>query len=265
MNDIEICVCKNSNSLKYIYGNSSSEKTRITKITIIDDNDYDVLFHEGLFNTSDDKNTIILFDDMASVLSPTFIMNFIEKILKFEEMDVFYLNRNCDVESLNEEVYNVEGVKILKLKSPYGIKALLLTPKGKKNLKEVIKTENGRGYDFSMNAYCEKINAYGSNPQFFYSKGKRIYDNIPDREINPIIKKATYHARNKSAGNFLWFIFVVILTIIFSTLLLSDEVKLKSDTKNFDHDLEKDFEIVDKGSGLGPFDGTGDMKNYRIS
>ena len=258
MNEVEICVCSNSNSIKYIYGKSKSGNTRITKLLTVNQEDPDILFHEGLFNSSENKSTIILFNDMKSVLSPTYIMTLIEEFLKIEDMDILYLHKCCDVPSINEKCPDIDGVPVERVISPHGIKALLITPNGKAILRNVIKLDNGRGYDFALNAYCEKIRAYSTTPCIFYSDDNDVFDDINDREKIETTIPAPYHSRNKSTCNLLWFIFVVIIVLIAATMLLGD-------TKEVDGVYDPDIPLyVDHGSGLGPFDGTGDMKVYRI-
>lgn len=261
MPSLEIFVCKNSNSLKHIYGNSSSGDTRITKITEIDIEDRDILFHDALFNSSDDLNTIVLFNDMETVLSPTTIMNYLEKILALEELDLFYLYKTCDVNSLQTNVTKIDNIYINKLISPHGIEGLILTPKGKKILRSVLELKNGRSYDFALNAYCEKLNAYSSNPLFFIKKGPKKLDNVEDREKSPLVGKPKGHTRNKSMSNFIWFLMSVVIIIVVAVMLLSGSEKI---THMYDHDEENDFNKVDKGTGIGPFDPTGDLKSYRI-
>lgn len=231
MINLEVVACKNSNSLEYIYGSSISKKTAITKIDLYDVNHPEELFAKALFFTDVDKYTIVLYDDLVSNFTPSQLLTYVEEILENKELDIFYLYKYCDSTLINKKVNSIMQVDIMKVYSPHGVEGLILTPKGKKILRNVIKQDNGRGYDFALNAYCPKIEAYSSNPTLLFTKEKSI-KSIKSRDER--IKSATPHCRNQNLGNLLWFIACMFVLIALVIILIKniEDVENAEKTQN---------------------------------
>lgn len=230
INNLEIVVCDESNSLKYIYGSSLSGNTRVTKVIVADVTNSDELFEYALENSSEDKITIVLYNHLESNLTPCQIMTFIEEVLKDENLDIFYLYKYCDTIKFNTSLRSIGQLVLTNVISPHGIEGLLIKPRCKKILKKVLKQDNGRGYDFALNAYCEKLNAYSSEPSIFRynlnidTKEKDVLTSIKLRKISnrEPKEKAKLHTRNQGIFNLVWFIFSVVALFVFSFFLFED-------------------------------------------
>lgn len=230
INNIEIVVCSESNSLKYIYGSSLSGNTRITNVIVADVQDSDDLLEYALQNSSEDKIVIVLYNDLITSLTPSQILTFIEEILKNDELELFYLYKYCDTIKFNTSIKSIYQLTLTTVISPHGIEGLLMTPGCKQKLKNVLKKDNGRGYDFALNAYCEKLNAYSCEPTIFKNstnieiknKEKKAELNIMKVENREPKKKAPLHTRNQGIGNLIWFIFSVFFLLIFSFFMFED-------------------------------------------
>ena len=233
-NNLELFACKNSNSIKYIYGTSSSGRTKISNIKFCECSHPDELFKFCLDNSSPDKISIVCYNDIESSLIPSQVMNYIENILNIEELDIFYLTKYCDASEINRNVFSLNNHHIIKVISPHGLECLLLTQKGKEKLKNVIVQDNGLGLDFALNAYCEKLNAYSSYPVIF---NYRIDEDNKNEKIKRIcyrdkdLKKPKGHTRNQTPVNLVWFIFMIILFIISFIYLFEDIDDIDTETK----------------------------------
>lgn len=258
MPEMHAYVCDDSDTRRFLEESSDSGKTFISKFISVKANDENDLFEQALFNSDPDKDTIVLYNGMRSVLDSVFIMNLIEKIMSIESMDVFYMYKYLDIGRYSERITTIGKIEILKTITPHGIKALILTKKGKRILKDVIRKENGRGYDFSLNAYCEKIEAYYSSPQIFFPTSSLELNT--DREL--VCKKSPkLHNRNKTLLNLMWLIFVIIVICVVAVMVFSECHKLDEDSSK--PHIKINYSNIDGGSGIGPFDGTGNLKTYR--
>ncbi len=187
---MEVFVCKKSSNDTFVNG-------CVVKRSKYDDKD--ILFNEALYDSDPEKSCLIIHSSMTTYKSPEFLTKFLKDIEEnIPDLDVFYLYRNYDLKSMNKFYCEHEDMKIDRVFSPHGITGLFITKKGKDKLKKVLSLSNGRGYDFALNAYCERLNAYTTRRCIFECKEQFV----ENRENcgNP-----KYHDRNAAPWNFLWF------------------------------------------------------------
>lgn len=219
-NFIEVIACENSNSLKYLHGKSSSGNTLISNVITCSVDNPDDLFKFSVENWCSDKPTIILYNDLASLLTPSQILTYLENILEIEDVDIFYLNKYCDSEFMNQKVRNVGTVSLVRVESPHGIDGLLVMPHCKQLISNNVTKDNGRNYDFSLNCYCSKLNAFGTNPSMLRHCGKEELKKVEFRDRK--LKRAKLHEKNKSIFNVIYFTFVLIFFILLIYYFMKD-------------------------------------------
>jgi len=256
-NRIEIFCCVNSNSVNYFYGQSSSGRTRVTKISTFDCKHEDELFQHFLESENTSNYSLICYNDICTTLTPGQIMNFIENIISMDNMEIFYLYKYCDSSYINTEVCRMSNYVITKVISPHGLECLLISPSCKEKLKKVIRQDNGLGLNFALNAYCEKLNAFSSfpnlvkynsdfvaceNPKCKKCTNETKRKKFKERQYRDIsVIEPNRHCRNEGLMNIIWFITMMIFFIYAFYFLFKDIEDVDKEVTELDLLIKKVF------------------------
>ena len=247
---MELYICSNSIVKNFFVGESSSGKTKIDSIKEIQTSSPNVLFFEALKESDENKTLLICFNTLTSFLSSQQILDYLENFSERTEYDVFYLSRYLDVNSKTDlEKWNFNGVEFTRVLSAHGIEGLMISPAGKKKLVGKISPVHGRGFDFALNAKCSQMNNYSCYPHLFNYDTTRCNPTRLQLFRNENLKPPVKNIRNQSMVNFLWFLFVLLVIIIFFNVMLDDVIILENNTDN-------------GKVGVLPYDPLGDLSSY---
>lgn len=181
-----------------------------------------VLFH-AVNSCNGDRDIIILGEEIKPNLSPENITNILNKILQNIPYDIFYLSRYADLKKEHENHQEINGIKTMRVKSPHGIEALVISKNCIPFLRRVLRGYHGRGLDFTLNSLCKTLKAYSTeNPLYSYVKiEKKAFKLKLYRDPEIINKNPKVNVRNQSLLNIFWFFFalIVIIFIAFDFIL----------------------------------------------
>lgn len=260
MGDFEVYISKKSEAFKLIYGRSTSGKISIDDIFQLDVSSADELLLKALEVSNPNKTLIVIYDNVISLLEPTQILDALEYFTSNVDYDIFYLTRYGDLCEPHTDFKKYKSIDFMKVLSPHGIESLMISPSGKTKINGKLNSIHGRGADFILNSMSGIMNNYSAYPTIFnIDLTKRINNN--DLAKATVCKEAFYIAkppklstRNTSATNLFWFILVILFIFFLASLAMSFSDKDKTLYAN-----------IDTGTaGIGPNDGTGDLKTYRI-
>lgn len=256
MSIIEIFTRTNSSIQSIIKGKSTSGFTFVDNFVEIEAESEDELLLKALDISDKQKIMIVLNENIKTLLTPTQLLDTIEFILLNLDFDIFYLSRHSDLCRKNEVFKNFNKIDFVKVESPHGIDALIISPFGKEKINGKLDSLHGRGSDFILNAMCEKMNNYSAYPPLINFDLSRRINNTElikgclCRDSFYELKPPKKTKRNTSVTNLFWFLFFLFFIIFaaFSTMKLfkTEETTTK---KNSVEKLPK-----------GPYDPLGELK-----
>lgn len=168
----------------------------------------------SLKNSNPDKYLIILYGKLSTELNKEEFLKGARNVIENINFDVFFMSRYLDdskrVESISENGDN----SLVRVFSPHGIEALIVSPSGKEKLTPILKKTHGRGIDFVLNAYCEKINCYSTKkPMISVIVPENNIKRILYRDHTELKNKPEYMGSKSDIFDVFWFIYFIILLI----------------------------------------------------
>jgi hypothetical protein len=178
----------------------------------------DDFFIESLKKSDPEKNIILLQGQMISSMEKEKIIEFIDSLICDVDFDVFYLSRYLDdntrIKNTNIEINNMALIQTF---SPHGIDALVISSKGKDKIKKILKLNDGRGIDYSLNNYCEKMICYTTiKPLISMNVSKENIKNNLYRNTIEKYSKPQLVGEKSDLFDVVWFIYFIILIICLS-------------------------------------------------
>ena len=211
---------ENSYTSELLKGISTSKNTYINKIFPYKTDDNDKLLIYSLMKAEDDDVIIILNNNLSSKFTSKQILDYLEYVNDNINYDIFYLNRYLDRKNLHSDFSNFNNIQFMKVMSPHGMDALMISKCGRLKLYNTLIKVPGHSYDFTLNSLSRTMNNYSSHPCLFNINTKDKKENYKlciNRDCiklkPPIINK-----RNSSLSNSLWFIFFIVVIILFICL-----------------------------------------------
>lgn len=238
--------------------NNSLGKTIIDEIIEINTVSQNELLKKSITNSDPEKYTIVLFSSIMTLLEPEQVTDYIEKIVNNINFDVFYLLRYSDDIRGHDEFKKIGNIETMKITSPHGIEALILSPNGKNILRDKLDFNEGRSLDYVMNAMCTKMNCYSSDPCIFsfdMKKRRNDYELVKGvlfTEAVHSIKPPSLTRKNTSSTNLFWFILVLVFILCAAGAMISLTDNKKGDETNSKNEL-----IIQT-----PYNPTGEMQTY---
>lgn len=257
----EVFIRKNSDSFKLIYGRSTSGRISTDDMKQLDVNSADELLLKALEISDPNKTMIILNSNVITLLDPIALLDTLEYFIDNVTYDIFYLTRYADVCKSHTDFRKYKSVDFMKVFSPHGIESIMISPSGKQKINGKLKSVHGRGADFILNAMSEHMNNYSSYPTLMNidltkrSDDSELVKGNICKEAYHAVKPAKISSRNTSVTNLFWFILVLLFIFFLASLAMTASSKQK-DIDNI---------INDSKTGIGPNDGTGDLKTHRIN
>lgn len=256
---MELYINVDFNELNKISLTNSKHDEIIEEVVQINTVSQNELLKNAILRSDPEKYTIVLFSSIITLLNPEQVTDYVEQIVKNIEFDVFYLMKYSDDIKGHDDFKILGNIQTMKVTSPHGIEALILSPNGKLLLKDNLETKDGRGIDYVMNAMCSKMKCYSSDPCIFnfdLKKRKNDYElmkGVSYTEAIHSMKPPVLTKKNTSQTNIYWFILVIIFIIFIAGAL----VTLTDDKKTNDSKPGQDPLLIHT-----PYNPTGQIETY---
>lgn len=250
---MDLYVCKDSNVKSLVsIGNSDGELV-FDNIVEIDTVSQNKLLKEAVENSDPDKFSVIMYNNLVSVLEPTQITDFICDVASNIRFDIFYLVRYGDDCRAHDDFHTIKNISVMHVLHAHGIEALIISPSGKQFLTGKLKEQDGRGLDHILYALCPKMNNYSSFPTILnVDLNKRTNDyelvkGVVCREVVHSLRPPRLTQKNTSTMNLFWFILVIVFIFCVAAMVLS-----MSDKKAANKPPDENMPVL-------PYDPVGDL------
>jgi hypothetical protein len=234
-----ICVFSDSKSENYkmFYGGSTSGRTVEAKIERIDVKSRDQLIANAMLRAPKDSYILCAYGPLQTTMSKKDIFDALEEVIeKIVDFDVFYLTIYSDDCPLRTDIYDYKDMSFERTLSPHGTECILISPQGASKILNTIKGNEGRGFDFYLNAAAEKMMLYTSSPPMIMvdnskrSKDTELIKSSVCREVitaqNPLKLTQAYNGNM----NLCWFFIIIVFILFIAAMVLSFDKDLKSES-----------------------------------
>lgn len=235
---MELFVLRKTDVKKLISLDDKNGDVFIDDVYEINTKSQDTLLKMAMEKSDPDKFTIVLYCNLVSILTPQEVTNYIKEITDTIDFDVFYLNRYADECRAHDDFKKINNITTMKVKSPHGIDALILSPSGKFLLQGKLKNQDDRSVDIVLNSLSPSMNNYSSWPliyNFNMEKRTNAYELIkcvPCRESAHSLRPPSLTQKNTSSLNLFWFIMVLIFIFCIIGALFTLMDKEEGEDKN---------------------------------
>ena len=187
----------------------------------------DELISAAISKSCDDSYVLCAYGPLLTTMKTYEIYDAIEFAIKEINFDVLYLTIYSDDCKLNTDDISYENMSFHRTISPHGTECILISPNGINRILELIKGDDGRGYDFYLNCLAEKMMLYTTYPPILMVDVSKRSDDIKlikssvCREI--ISAEIPLELTQKYTGNMnlFWFFLVVVFILFIAAMLLS--------------------------------------------
>lgn len=234
MNNIHIFTDSKFSSDKIFYGKSDNGRTKSASITRLDVSDRDQLISNGMLIAPKDSYLLCAYGPLVSNMKTNDIYNAIDFAIENINFDVLYLTIYSDNCSLHSDEYSYENMMFHRTISPHGTECVLISPNGVNRILDLIKAEDGRGYDFYLNSAGEKMLLYTAFPPIMMvdttkrTSEVQLIKNTVCREIITAEKPLELTKKYTGNMNLFWFFLIVVFILFIAAMLISFGGKTKT-------------------------------------
>lgn len=234
MNRIYVFTNKDSNNDRIFTGKSSSKNTLDGGVIKLDVKNRDQLISNAILLAPDNSYILIAFGPLSTNMSTKEIYNAIEFIIKKIPFDVMYLTNYSDNCSLRSDDHTFNFMMFQRSVSPHGTECILISPSGVNRILELIKGEDGRGYDFYLNNAAEKMLLYVSSPPMLMvdesqrSSEMQLIKSTVCKEMISAQRPLELTKKYSGNMNLFWFFLIVIFILFIAAMLISFGGQIKT-------------------------------------
>lgn len=224
---MDLYVCKDSNVKSLVSTRNSGGELVFDNIVEVDTVSQNRLLKDAVENSDPDRFTVIMYNNLVSVLEPTQITDFICDVASDIQFDIFYLVRYGDDCRAHDDFHTIKNISVMKVLHAHGIEALIISPSGKQFLTGKLTEKDGRGLDFILNALCPKMNNYSSFPTILNvdlnnrANDYELIKGVLCREAVQSLRPPKLTQKNTSTLNLFWFILVIVFIFCVAAMVLS--------------------------------------------
>lgn len=229
MTNINVFVDDKSDNYKFFIDNPLFKTERIQ---VMNRND---LISNAILLSSKDCYILTAFGPLLTTMKNKDLHDAIDFAIKNIDFDVLYLTiygDNCEFIS-DENSY--ENIVFSRTISPHGTECILISPNAVDKILNLVKEDEGRGYDFYLNEAADIMKMYRAYPPLMMvdvskrSKEMQLIKSSVCRE--QIIADKPINVTKKYTGNLnlFWFFLIVVFILFLAAMVLSFSDKSVSD------------------------------------
>ena len=227
MNKIYVFTDKESNNDRIFNGKSSSKNTIDGGIIKLDVKNRDQLISNAILLAPENSYILVAFGPLSTTMNTKEIYNAIEFIINETPFDVMYLTNYSDNCSLRSDDHSFNFMMFQRSISPHGTECILISPLGVNRILELIKGEDGRGYDFYLNNAAEKMLLYVSSPPMLMvdesqrSSEMQLIKSTVCKEMISAQRPLKLEKKYNGNMNLFWFFLMIIFIFFIAAMLIS--------------------------------------------
>lgn len=242
INDIYVFSNTQSNNYTMFNGSSSSGRTKEKKIERIDVKTRDQLIANAMLRAPHNSYILCAFGPLQTIMNKIDMFDMIEYVIeKINDFDVFYLTIYSDLDKLRTDTHDYKNMTIERTMSPHGTECILISPQGVDRILDLIRYDDGRGFDFYLNSAAEKMMLYTSSPPIMMvdsskrSKETELIKSAIFREDITAQRPPKVTRAYTGNMNLFWFFIIVVFILFIAAMILSFDTELKKNTPLFSY------------------------------
>lgn len=227
MNDIYVFTDNKSINERIFTGRSNSGKTGSISVTKLEVKSRDELISNAMLLAPENSTILVAYGPLTTSMQVKEIYDAIEFLVDNIDYEIFYLTNYSDNCKLRSDDHSYNQMLFQRSVSPHGTECILISPKGVNKILDLIKGDDGRGYDFYLNSSAEKMLLYVSSPpMMFVDLNKRQTDlqlikGSICREMISAEKPLELTKKYTGNMNLFWFFLIVVFILFIAAMIIS--------------------------------------------
>ena len=227
MNSIYIYTDDKSNNYKIFSGKSTDGKLTSKNIKRCKVSNRNELISEALLKTPENSFILTAFGPLLTTMKTEELYDAMQFAIDNIEFDVLYLTIYSDDCDFLSDDRSFERMVFQRSVSPHGTECILISPHGVSKILEIIKEDEGRGYDFYLNACANQMKMYRSYPPMMMVDISKRHESVQlvkgsvCREEISNLSPINLTTRYDGNINLFWFFLVVIFILFLAAMVLS--------------------------------------------
>lgn len=227
MNSISVYVDDKSNNYKIFSGESTDKKLKCKNVERCKVSNRNDLISNALIKSDENSYILTAFGPLLTTMKTNEIYDAMQFAINNIDFDVLYLTiyaDNCDFLS-DDRSY--EKMVFNRTISPHGTECILISPKGVNRILELINEDDGRGYDFYLNAAANNMKMYRSYPPIMMVDVSKRHQDVQlikgsvCREQITAVSPIKLTKKYTGNMNLFWFFLIVVFILFLAAMILS--------------------------------------------
>lgn len=222
--NLNVFVDDKSENYKLFNENTDLFKVKVNRVQCNNRND---LISSGILLSPINSYILTAFGPLLSSMKTKDLYDAINFAVKNIDFDVLYLTIYGDDCDFTSDDNSYENIVFSRTISPHGTECILIAPQAVDKILDLVKEDEGRGYDFYLNEAADIMKMYRAYPPLVMvdvskrSKDVQLIKSSVCREqittANPINLAKKYTGNM----NLFWFFLVVVFILFLASIVLS--------------------------------------------
>lgn len=232
MQKISVFVDDKSDNYKLFPENTTLFKVKTDRIQITNRND---LISNAILLSPSDSYILTAFGPLLTTMKSKDLYEAINFAIKNIDFDVLYLTIYGDDCDLISDDNTYENIVFSRTVSPHGTECILIAPQAVNKILDLVKEDEGRGYDFYLNEAADIMKMYRAYPPLMMvdvsrrSKDMQLIKSSVCREQISLAKPMNITKKYTGNMNLFWFFLIVVFILFLAAMVLSFSDKTVQD------------------------------------